>query len=73
MANDIGGAGVNNLTEDDLSSHSSLTNICNANKSNRKNFCFQPLSSNLVQLALEKLNIIEGISQYLKDSFPIWT
>ena len=57
MANDIGGAGVNSLTEDDLSSHSSLTNICNANKSNRKNFCFQPLSSNLVQLALEKLNI----------------
>ena len=48
MANDIGGAGVNSLTEDDLSSHSSLTNICNANKSNRKNFCFQPLSSNLV-------------------------
>ena len=73
MANDIGGAGVNSLTEDDLSSHSSVTNICNANKSNRKNLCFQPLSSNLVQLALEKLNIIEGISQYLKDSFPIWT
>ena len=73
MANDIGGAGVNSLTEDDLSSHSSVTNICNANKSNRKNLCFKPLSSNLVQLALEKLNIIEGISQYLKDSFPIWT
>ena len=57
MANDIGGAGVNSLTEDDLSSHPSLTNICNANKSNLKNFCFQPLSSNSVQLALEKLNI----------------
>ena len=48
---------VNSLTELDLSSHSSLTNICNANKNNRTNFCFQPLSSNLVQLALEKLNI----------------
>ena len=57
MANDIGGAGVNSLTEDDLSSHPSLTNICNANKSNLKNFCFQPLSRNSVQLALEKLNV----------------
>ena len=57
MANDIGGAGVNSLTGDDLSSHPSLTNICNANKSNLKNFCFQPLSRNSVQLALEKLNV----------------
>ena len=57
MANDIGGAGVNSLTEDDLSSHPSLTNICNVNKSNLKNFCFQPLSRNSVQLALEKLNV----------------
>ncbi|XP_068684301.1 uncharacterized protein [Montipora foliosa] len=57
MADDIGGAGVNSFTEDDLSSHSSLTNICNANKSNLKNFCFQPLSSNSVMLALEKLNV----------------
>ena len=57
MANDIGGAGVNSLTEDDLSSHSSLANICNANKSNLRNFRFQPLSRNSVQLALEKLNI----------------
>ena len=57
MANDIGGAGVNSLTEDNLSSHPSLTNICNANKSNLKNFCFQPLSRNSVQLALEKLNV----------------
>ena len=56
MANDIGGAGVNSLTEDDLSSHPSLTNICNANKRNLNNFCFQPLSRNSVQLALEKLN-----------------
>ena len=55
--NDIGGEGVNSLTEDDLSSHPSLTNICNANKSNLKNFCFQPLSRNSVQLALEKLNV----------------
>ena len=57
MANEIGGAGVNCLTEDDLSSHPSLTNICNANKSNQKNFCFQPLSINSVQSALEKLNV----------------
>ena len=57
MANDIGGAGVNSLTEDNLSSHPSLTNICNANKSNLKNFCFQPLSRNSVQSALEKLNV----------------
>jgi len=57
MANDIGGAGVNSLTEDDLLSHLSLTNICNANKSNLNNFCFQPLSGNSVQLALEKLNV----------------
>ena len=57
MANDIGGAGVNSLTEDDLSSHPSLTDICNANKSNLKNFCFQPLSRKSVQLALEKLNV----------------
>ena len=58
MANVIGGAGVNSLTEDDLSSHPSLTNICNANnyKRNLNNFCFQPLSRNSVQLALEKLN-----------------
>ena len=34
MANEIGGAGVNCLTEDDLSSHPNLINICNANKSN---------------------------------------
>ena len=58
MANEIGGAGVNSLTEDDLSSHHpSLNNIFNANKSNLKNFCFQPLSRISVQSALEKLNI----------------
>ena len=57
MANDIGGVGVNCLTEDDLTSHPSLTNICNANKSNHKNFCFQPLSINSAQSALEKLNV----------------
>ena len=45
MANEIGGASsVNSLTEDDLSSHPSLNNIFNVNKSNLKNFCFQPLS-----------------------------
>ena len=57
MANEIGGAGVNCLTEDDLSSHPRLTNICNANKSNHKKFCFQPPSINSVQSALEKLNV----------------
>lgn len=57
MANDIGGAGVNCLTEDDLLSHPSLTNICNANKSNPKDFYFQPLSRDSVKLALEKLNV----------------
>ena len=61
MANDIGGAGVNSLTEDDLLSHPSLTNICNANRSNLKNFWFQPLSRNPVQLALEKLKCQKGL------------
>ena len=40
MANDIGVAGVNSLTEDDLSNHSSLTNICNANKNSERTSAF---------------------------------
>jgi hypothetical protein len=57
MANEIGGANVNSLTEEDLSSHPSLRNIYNENKSNNSNFCFQQLSINSVQSVLEKLNV----------------
>ncbi|XP_048578931.1 uncharacterized protein LOC125560702 [Nematostella vectensis] len=57
MANEIGGANVNSLTEEDLSSHPSLKNIYDANKSNNSNFCFQQLSTNSVQSFLEKLNV----------------
>ena len=58
MANEIGGAGINSLTEEDLSSHPSLTNIYNASKSNpHNNFCFKLLSRTSVQSVLEKLNV----------------
>ena len=57
MADQIGGAGISNLTEQDFSNHSSLINIIKANENNLNNFSFQPLTSNSVCMALEKLNV----------------
>lgn len=57
MATQIGGAGVSNLSEQDLSNNSSLINIIKAiNDNNLQNFSFQLLIRNSVCLALEKLN-----------------
>ena len=57
MADEIGGRDVNSLTEEDLSNHQSVTNILNANKNMHDSFRFNPLRSNQVQSALEKLNV----------------
>ena len=60
MATQIGGAGVSNLLEQDLSNNSSLINIVKANDNNLENFSFQLLTRNSVCVALEKLNVTKG-------------
>ena len=57
MATQTGGAGVSNLSEQDLSNNSSLINIIKANDNNLQNFSFQLLTRNSVCMALEKLKV----------------
>ena len=56
VADDIGGANVNTLTEDDLLNHKSIRNI-EKETVNKIEFSFQPLSTRRVQTALEKLDV----------------
>ena len=56
IANNIGPEGVNELTEDDTLHHPSVKTI-ESNNADRLGFCFQPLTSERVKSALDKLKV----------------